>query len=163
MVTDTRQSLEKMLHSFHTAMLVTRAVDGTLRSRPMAIARVDQTDDVWFVTDIESGKVDEIDADPVVNVSLQDGSRYVSLSGTAALIQDRMLLEEMWQEAWRVWFPKGKDDPDIALLRVRTTGGEYWDNSGQQGLKSLLDAGRAYLTGTTPEIDEEAHQRVDLR
>lgn len=163
MVADTRQTLEKLLHSFSTAMLVTRSVDGTLRSRPMAIARVDQTDDVWFVTDIESGKVDEIDSDPVVNVALQNGSQYVSLSGTAAIIQDRMLLEEMWQEAWRVWFPKGKDDPNISLLRVRTTEGEYWDNSGQQGLKYLFEAGKAYLTGTRPAIDEDVHQKVDLR
>ena len=27
----------------------------------------------------------------------------------------------------RTWFPKGQDDPDIALLEVRVEMAEYWD------------------------------------
>lgn len=157
------KKLHDLLESFDTAMLVTRATSGELRSRPMAIARIDRGDDLWFFTDVHSGKIDEVHTEPHVNVSLQNGSQYLSLSGKASVIHDRVMIEELWQESYKVWFPGGKDDPNIALLRVATTEGEYWDNAGAQGLKYLFEAGKAYLSGQRPEIDEDIHRKVDLR
>lgn len=30
---------------------------------------------------------------------------------------DRVLLETMWKETWKVWFPMGIADPKIAVLK----------------------------------------------
>lgn len=61
-------------------------------------------------------------------------------------------------------FPGGKDDPSIVLLRVDVTAGEYWDNSGTSGLKYLIEAGKALVTGDRPDLgnDPKVHGKVNL-
>ena len=63
------------------------------------------------------------DADPRVNVVMQDGRRFVSLSGVASVVDDRALIEELWSESWKVWFPKGKDDPSLRIAGRRACRG----------------------------------------
>ncbi len=52
---------------------------------------------------------------------------YVSLSGRAELVRDKAKIEELWEPALKAWFPKGVDEPDIALLKINADQGEYWD------------------------------------
>jgi general stress protein 26 len=150
-----RKHLHELIKGFGTAMLVTRTVDGKLRSRPLAIAER-RGDDLYFATSIESPKVKEIGVDPHVNISLQDSSQFVSLSGTARVVTDRALIEQMWSETWKIWFPKGKEDPSICLLAISVHDAEYWDQSGLKGIRYLFEAAKAYVTGT--RADEKSHK-----
>jgi general stress protein 26 len=161
METGTREKLMALLKSFRNAMLVTQA-NNKLRSRPMALLKVEDNGDLWFITGIDSGKVDEIQHHPEVNVCLQEDGKYLSLCGQASLVRDRAKIDELWTEEAKVWFPKGKDDPNIGLIRVTPTEGEYWDNAGIQGIKYVVEAVKAYVTGTTPEIDQGLHGSVAM-
>jgi general stress protein 26 len=156
--------LRELLDEFGVAMLVTRTADGGLRARPMALAEADPDGTLWFATDRHSGKVDELDHDPHVAVTLQSKLKFVSLSGTARTVDDRAKLAELWKVEWKVWFPGGKDDPNIVLLRVDGSAGEYWDNGGTSGLKYLIQAGKALLTGERPDVgdDPQVHGKVRL-
>ena len=64
-----------------------------------------------------------------MNVSYADSHKqnYVSLSGTASLVDTPSVVKGHWSEAMRTWFPKGSDDPEVALLKVDVTQAEYWD------------------------------------
>ena len=157
--------LQELLAAFDSAMLVTRTTTGVLRSRPMAIAEGEPNGVLWFVTERDSGKLDEIAHDSHVNVAMQSSSKFVSLSGRAIAIDDARKIAELWNEAWRVWFPAGKDDPSLILLQVHGDSGEYWDNSGASGIRYLIEAGRAYLSGTKPrqvERDPRVHGKVAM-
>ena len=66
------------------------------------------------------------------------------------------------KEAWKLWFPEGKDDPSICLIHFSPEDGEYWNNAGAQGLKYAFEAVKAYVKGTTPESDHAHHAKVDL-
>ena len=57
------QHLYDLLSGFDTAILVTRAADGHLHARPMAVAELHADADAYFVTSIDSPKVAEIYAD----------------------------------------------------------------------------------------------------
>ncbi|WP_437593747.1 pyridoxamine 5'-phosphate oxidase family protein [Sorangium sp. So ce1000] len=163
METGSREKLLEILKKFQTAMLVTHASQGALRARPMALMRVDDsTGDVWFMTSIDSGKVDEIESHPEVNVTLQEGRRFLSLSGRASIVRNRAKIEALWSEEAKIFFPKGKDDPYLALIHVSPREGEYWDNEGAAGLKFLVEAVKAYVTGTPPKIDAAQHGSVPL-
>jgi general stress protein 26 len=85
------------------------------------------------------------------------------LTGKANVTSDPKMIDEVWNEAMRVWFPKGKDDPALCIVCVRPFEGEYWDNSGARGLKYLFDAAKAYVTGTTPEATPQQHGTVNPR
>jgi general stress protein 26 len=118
-----------MIRGIKAAMLTTTAPDGTLHSRPMATQEAEFDGVLWFFTRAESGKVDDIQHDAEVNVSYAspEDHRYVSLSGRASLVRDREKIEELWDPSYRVWFAKGLDDPELALLRVDVRSAAYWD------------------------------------
>src|SRR6266481_545617 len=104
----------------------------------MGCVQTDFEDTIWFLTFAHSSKVSEIEQD-----------NRVSLSGTACLVRDLEKLKELWSEAFRVWFPSGLDDPELALLAVRVEEAKYWTNAA-----SMVTYGWAYLKarllGTSP-------------
>lgn len=55
-----RDELLKLASKFESAMLVTHGLDGQLQARPMMIAKLEPSGDLWFVSDRNSGKIDEI-------------------------------------------------------------------------------------------------------
>jgi general stress protein 26 len=164
MTTSHDTKLQELLEEFDVAMLVTRTMDGHLRARPMALAEVQPDGLLWFLTDRRSGKVEDLQRDAHVAVTMQAKSKFVSLSGTASQVEDRGRVVQLWKLGWQVWFPGGKDDPNLMLLRVVGQAGEYWDTSGTSGIKYFFEAGKALLTGNRPDVDRDpkAHRKVDL-
>ncbi len=158
-----QEHFQDVLKHFDSAMLVSMTLDEKIRSRPMVIADSEDDCTLWFVTNRFSGKVDEFEQHPQVNVSMQGGGRFLSLSGIAMVAADRAKLEEIWNEAWKVWFPEGMDDPEICLVKVTPEDGAYWDNSGTSQLMYLYRAGVAYFQGKKPEINDDIHGSVDFK
>ncbi|MBB3209189.1 general stress protein 26 [Rhodopirellula rubra] len=158
---NTNEKLMSLLEDFDTVMLVTHGAEG-FDARPMAVARLDDDGSMWFATNRDSGKIAAMIKDPQVAVTMQGGHKFVTLSGTASVHDDRSLVSSMWKEAWRVWFPKGKDDPSLILLKVDPNVGEYWDNSGLEGIKYLWRAGKAYLAGEQATVDKDINATVKL-
>lgn len=158
----TQTKLIDFISDFNNAMLVTRTDDGSLHSRPMAVAKVDDNGAIWFVTDRNSEKVADLMLDREVAVTMQGGKKFVALSGTCETIDDQKLIDELFNEAWKVWFPEGRTDDSLMLLRVEPNRGEFWDNSGFKGIKYLFRAGKAYLSGERPNVDESMNASVTL-
>lgn len=141
--------IKELTKDVHIAMLTTVAEDGTLHSRPMGTESTDFDGTLWFVTRIESGKVDEIREDSHVLVTYEqpkDGI-YLALQGRAGIIRDRAAIKQHWYKLADAWFKEGSDDPAAALIQVKVTGGEYWQNSssgmmrlGKLALASVLGA-----------------------
>jgi len=151
----------EIVENFDSAMLVTQR-GSELRARPMAIARCSKRGRLSFLTSIESGKLDEITDEPFVNLSMQGDSQFMSISGTAVVSREREKVDELWSPTYRVWFPDGKDDPTVTVLEVVPTYAEYWDNSGVEGVKSLLEIGKAAIAGETPEFDDDVHEKIEF-
>jgi len=142
-----RERLKELMDGFDTAMLVTRTEDGGLRSRPLSIVHnEDDQERLYFSTAIDSPKVRELQADPCVHVCMQNKRRFVSVTGVARLVQDRALIDKLWSEAWKIWFPKGKDDPSLCILIVEPSEAAYWDASGLESVTYLFQMAKAYVT-----------------
>jgi general stress protein 26 len=112
-------------------MLTTVDASGRLNSRPMSSSKKVEFDgDVWFFTYGDTPKVHEIETKPYVNVAFTDpkSQTYVSLSGRAELVRDKAKIAELWEPELKAWFPKGLDEPDIALLKINADQAEYWDS-----------------------------------
>lgn len=155
------ENLVDVLKKFSTAMLVTRTDEGDLRSRPMAIADCNDVARLWFVTRSDSGKIDEMTEFPSVNISMQDGKHFLSISGTARISNDRDRIHQLWNAPMKIWFD-GPDDPTIRLLEIVPMHAEYWDRSGIEGIKLLLASARAVVTGEPPAFDKEVHAKLDF-
>jgi general stress protein 26 len=143
------RKLRKLIKSVRIAMFTTVAADGKLRSRPMANLKGGFDGDLWFVTRSTAPKTDEIRENQHVNVAFADpdDGRFVSISGLASLVRDPAKVDELWSRRLKVWFPDGKKDPDLALIRVRIDRAEVWDSKTStmvhlEGLGAVLAAQR---------------------
>jgi general stress protein 26 len=154
---DGHQKLFELLDDFKTAMLVTRLRNGGIHARPMHVAKLEEDGELYFVTSKDSPKIREIARDSEVNAIFQGNSKFVTMTGIASILDDRQLIESLWSEAWKVWFPKGKDDPTICIIKVVTSQAEYWDNEGLEGLSYAFAAAKAYIRGECPEVDSRHH------
>ena len=128
---DDLQKLRELVKEIDFCMLTTVDETGDLHSRPMSSnGDIDHDGDIWFFTSASSHKVSEIEKLPKVNVSFADpdNQHYISISGNAQLVRDRDKIDELWRPEFKMWFPEGKDDPDVALLRVSLKKAEYWDS-----------------------------------
>jgi general stress protein 26 len=139
-----------MMKDIGFAMMTTEDGDN-LRARPMVAAQKEFDGSLWFYTRASSHKVDEVQGDQRVGVTYAEPSKqeYVSLSGKARLVRDKAAITEHWQESMRTWFPKGTDDPDIALLRVEIAEAEYWD-APNSTMVHAYGYVKAVLTGSPP-------------
>ncbi len=126
------KQLAGMIRDVDIAMFTTVGVDGRLYSRPLGTQEVEFDGDLWFATEAHSPKVAELALNPRVNVSYSSpsGNTYVSVSGTARVVDDRAKIEELWSPAMKVFFPGGKDDPNLRLIHVSAESAEYWDGPG---------------------------------
>lgn len=161
---DREQDIKKLwslIKDVEFGMLTTVDEDGTLRSRPMATQKVEFDGDLWFFTYASSAKVHEVQHEHAVNVSFAnpDDQVYVSTSGTAKLVRDRSKMEQLWNPILKTWFPKGLDDPEIALLKVRVEQAEYWD-SPSSAVVLLAGFVKSQITGQPPKPGD--NEKIDL-
>ena len=164
MAADNQQQLDELLQRFDTAMLVTATATGMLRARPMAVAAHRGGGILYFATRVEDGKLDELIADARVAVTMQQGNRYVSITGIARIEIDRALADEIWSAAMRVWFPEGASDPALVLIRVEPEQAEFWDRSGVRALEFYWQAGHALVTGKKPDDQTlSGHGKLSFR
>jgi len=164
--TQTRESdlekLRELVKGIDFCMLTTTDEAGDLHSRPMSSnGDIDEDGDIWFFTSASSHKVSEITELPKVNVSFADpdNQRYISVSGSAQLVRDRAKIDELWRPEFKIWFPEGKDDPEVALLRVSLEKAEYWD-SPSSTIGYALSFVSSLVTGKQPDLGE--NKKIDL-
>ena len=159
---DNLQKLREMVKDIDFCMLTTVDENGDLHSRPMSVnGDIDPDGDLWFFTSASSLKVAEISKLPKVNVSFADpdNQHYVSISGKAQLVRDRNKIDELWRPEFKMWFPEGKDDPQVALLRVNLEKAEYWD-SPSSTIGFVLNFVSSLVTGK--EADHGENQKIEL-
>jgi general stress protein 26 len=115
------------------AVLTTVDHTGALVSRPLGMQNTDFDGQLWFFTQDPSPKVDDIMANPNVNVSFQSGNG--------------------WNKFAEAWFEQGREDPTIALIRVDANTVEYWDADEPRAV-TLLKTVTAMVSGGTPDVPD---------
>ena len=150
------------IDDIEVAMMTTRRADGHLQSRAMATQKRAAGADLWFVTLDGMPKLDDIAADPHVNLSYyKDRTReWVSVSGLATISKDRAKIHELYAPDWKAWFPKGddprhgtRDDPRMALIGVTVHAAVFLEVDKPQPV-ILFELVKGWLTGSTPELGE---------
>ena len=153
----------ELIKDIHVAMMTTEAEDGVHHSRPMATQKAEFDGALWFFTWLSTGKVSEIDWNPEVNLSYAEpgDTRYVSLSGTAEIVEDRAKMHELWSDIYQAWFPQGLDDPDLCLMKVDIEFAEYWDAPSGKMVQAFGFL-KALATGERLKIEGESHGVVEM-
>ena len=98
--------------------------------RPMAVQKIDDEGNLWFLSAKDSHKNQDLSTDPMVHLLFQGSahSDFLNLYGIATVSDDKEKINELWEPILKVWFTEGKDDPRISVIKVEPTEGYYWDN-----------------------------------
>lgn len=153
------QKVAKLVKEFRFAMLTTSSPDGKLVARPMTVQEVEFDGDLWFIAARDSHTVAELGSDPVVGVSFASNDTWVSLSGTAQMVDDSQKVAALWNQWVEAWFPNGPGDPNVVLIKFTADGAEYWDTPGGR-IASVISLVKSKVTGTP--YDGGENDKVDL-
>ncbi|KKB86825.1 general stress protein [Devosia limi DSM 17137] len=125
------------------------------RARPLA-ATVDREEGVlYFLTDINGHKDEQIARFPTVTVAFADHghSRYVTLTGKATMSNDRARIKQLWSPFAKAWWD-GPEDPAIRVIQVVPDDAELWDSPGR--IVTTISMLAAAVTGRAPKFGENA-------
>ncbi|WP_308796983.1 pyridoxamine 5'-phosphate oxidase family protein [Agromyces silvae] len=151
---DALDRISDIVTSADVAMLTTEGGDGSLHARPLAVLQKRFDGTIRFLIEDPSPKVEEIRTNPRVNVSFASKAGYLSLAGTARLVEDNAAaIDELWGPAAEAWFPGGREDPEIVVLEVLPESAEYWAKT-ESGIVAAAKATKAFFTKEQPDIGE---------
>ena len=161
---DARAKLWDLIKDIRFAMFTTRHSNGHLHSRPMTTqnSKLDEDRSLWFFMSRKSEPVADLTGDSTVNVVYADPGEdsYVSVSGTAVVVEDMARKERLWSKMAQAWFPGGSADPDLALVCVTISHANYWDVE-ESKVVQLYKMAKAAVTGKPPtNLGEQAEIRM---
>lgn len=157
-MTEHQDKVRKLIKDSRVAMLTMLDPHGRVVSQPMATQDVEPDSDLWFIAERSSEKVTNIRHDPRVNVSYSSSDSWVSVSGTAEVVDDTAKLEELWNTFTDAWMEGGPENPENILIRVTADTAEYWDSPGSK-VTQVANLLKATVTGERYEGD---NRTVDL-
>ena len=155
--------LYKLIDGIEVAMFTTRRADGYLVSRPMQVQERRTGSDIWFWTNGDSHKLEELASDPHVNLAFyKDRTReWVSVSGTAKLSRDKNLIREFYSPDWRAWLGDeggerdgGPGDPRIVLILIEAHSATYSIKDRPAPLQ-LFSVVKGMITGDAPKMADQ--------
>jgi len=154
--------LYDLIAGIETAMFTTRRPNGQLVSRPMATQDRIEGTDLWFVTDVETHKLDELALDPHVNCAYYNNKtrEWVSVSGVAHVSKSKSKIRQLYKEDWKAWFGDqggemdgGPNDPRIALTMVEAESATYMKVNKPRPVV-LFEVLKGMVTGSRVDIGE---------
>src|SRR5687768_10949480 len=154
--------LYDLINGIETAMFTTRGVSGQLVSRPMATQERIEDADLWFVTNSETHKLEDLALDPHVNCSyFNNRSReWVSVSGLARVSKNKNKIRQLYKEDWKAWFGDeggdrdgGPNDPRLALIFVEAELATYMKVNKPRPVV-LFQVLKGIVTGSKVEIGQ---------
>jgi general stress protein 26 len=160
-MTQTRQSHEvlwDLIKDTRFCMLAHRHADGSLHSYPLTTQNkvLDAGASLYFFVSKSSEVGQRLRQDGNVNLSYANpkDDTWVSISGTATVLEDAQKKQELFGAMDKAWFDSPQD-ADLELVQVRIDEAEYW-NIKENKLLQLLKIGKAAAGGSRPEIGEHA-------
>ncbi len=133
----TPKEAERLLAPMKTAILVTIGEDGRPDARAMALVRAEGLATIWMATGKNSDKYRQLRRNPeclVYATDQEDTENYLELRlwGKMELPDDAESRARVWRDEYLRYFPGGKDDPNLAVLKFAATSGALQTQAGKK-------------------------------
>lgn len=146
----------ELIGKTHAALLITHDDTG-MDARPMAAVVRREDGAIYILANKGEDSDRQIQSDGDVVLSFQNGASFVVVYGSAAALDDRAKIAEIWNAFDKAWWD-GPDDPRIRLLRVTPGRAEYWESPGK--LVTYADMLVSAATGKRPNTGEHGQVRL---
>jgi len=153
-----KELIWNLIKDIKVGMLVTHESDksDSMRARPMYLVQDAYDGTLFFYTPKNDEKIYEIeqDRDVCMTFGSPEHSTYVSLTGKARLSEDKDLIDRYWNPTVEAWFEGGRNNPNIAMLKVKVSRGEHWDSTENKLIQVFEKAKANVVESETPNVGE---------
>lgn len=121
--------------------------------------------DLLFHANTESGKTDDLQSDPEINLAFLNASgEWASISGEASIETDRETVKRYYSPGLKAWIGDlndgkhdgGPDDPRICLIKVKAKTAQY-AISNRTIVGELVEFAKGVATGEAPSVNKLRH------
>jgi general stress protein 26 len=140
--------LKSLIKSAQVCMFETILPSPPYSVRPMSPVETDEQGNIWFFSKKTSNKNREIGNNANVQLAFSNmaDSEFLTIYGNAEIIIDKNKFEELWTPLVKAWFPDGKEDVELSLIKVTPKTAHYWDTKHNKMI-SMLKIFTAVVTG----------------
>jgi len=129
--------------------------------QPMTAFCEPPSGEIWFFTrdDTDLARDSAGGAQAMLIIQAKDQAFQACLAGAIEPIREPSRIEQYWSPMVSAWYPDGKDDPRLTLLRFRARDAQIW-LSDSNPIRLLWETAKANITKEEPDIGLSAS--VDL-
>ncbi|MHC8948859.1 pyridoxamine 5'-phosphate oxidase family protein [Sphingobacterium hungaricum] len=155
------EKLKKLAEGIDVCMLCTGLDEQPIEVTPMSVQEVDDSGHIWFLASKESDKYVNIKRTNSVQLLFADNSNYhyLSVYGEANFSEDQERIDQYWNKMIEAWFEKGREDPNIVLIRVKPFDCYYWDTKSNKMI-SILKMAYSAISGS--KMDEGREGKIEI-
>ena len=138
----------KALGSDRTLMLGLAGVEeGHCQPMTAQLADNDPHGSIWFFTAKNTDLVKQLGQRhrAVAHFAAKGHDLFASIHGELVAVNDRPMIDKLWNRFVAAWYPGGKSDPQLQLLRLDAEHAQIWLN------ENSLFAGAKLLLGRDPK------------
>jgi general stress protein 26 len=112
----------------------TNGENGHPNLRALVTAKAEGIKTLWFLSDEESSKVQELlrDDKAVIYAPALRGAGEVRFWGNVEILEDMASRKKVWSDEAAAHFPEGIESPNIRVLRFKVSNGIYADKNWQK-------------------------------
>jgi general stress protein 26 len=130
--------------------------DGRSHMQPMTAFCDKERGAIWFFTKKTTDLARQTAAGhyAMFTVMAKDQEFQTCIGGELTPDHDRAKIEAFWNPMVAAWFPDGKDDPDLTLLKLTPVDAQVWASRGGP-LRYAFETAKANLTHTQPDVGDK--------
>ncbi|MGJ3649527.1 pyridoxamine 5'-phosphate oxidase family protein [Sphingomonas sp. GlSt437] len=123
---DPAKILDQFLRELRSSPFVMIGLDDTPdHSQPMTAQLLDDEQHRWWFFTSRSNRL-SIGGPAMAQFVAKGHDFFACVHGTLSESTDRDVIDRLWSNQVAAWFPGGKDDPDLLLLRYDLDSAEMW-------------------------------------
>jgi general stress protein 26 len=149
---DVEDRLWKAIDDDHTGML--GLTHDNHHFQPMTAFVERETNTLWFFTKDDTDLAQAAGSGADAAFMFMDKKLQACVDGRLSLApRDAERIDRYWNAHVAAWYPEGKDDPTLVLLRLDVTEAAVWITEGGL-LKYAFEVAKANTSKTTPDVGE---------
>lgn len=155
---DVEQRFWKELSRARTVMLGVVGGAPIQHFQPMSAFAEEEAGQIWFYTRKETDLAQAVidGADAMMILETKDQELQACVGGRLTQVLDRERMDKYWGPVVAAWYPDGKDDPQLTMLRLDAHDAAIWLSEAGP-VKFAYEIAKANATGSMPDLGERAN------
>jgi general stress protein 26 len=132
--------------------------------QPMTAFTEPDASAIWFFARKSSDLAGRLEGggEAMFIIQAKDQEFQACMGGRLAADHDPARIGRYWNAVVAAWYPEGKDDPDLTLLRLDVRDAQVWLSEGNP-VAFGFQISKANVTGREPDVGQSTHLDLGRR